>query len=146
MVDKASISRYHSKEIVQGERRELSIETFLDSLKYDANGLVTAVVQDYENNEVLMVAFMNREAVRRTLESGRTCFWSRSRQQFWVKGETSGHIQVVKGVYVDCDKDALLVKVEQTGAACHENYRSCFFRLVDADGNETVVSERLTDS
>lgn len=122
------------------------MDTFLDSLKYDANGLVTAVVQDHENNEILMVAFMNREAVKRTLESGRTCFWSRSRQKFWVKGETSGHVQVVKGVYVDCDKDALVVKVEQTGAACHEGYRTCFFRQVDSQADETVVGEKLTGS
>ena len=121
----------------------MSMDTFLDSLKFDANGLLTAVVQDHKNNEVLMVAFMNREAVKRTLESGRTCFWSRSRQQYWVKGETSGHVQAVKGVYVDCDKDALVVKVEQTGAACHENYRSCFFRQVAPDGTETVVGEKM---
>lgn len=123
----------------------MSIDTFLDSLKYDANGLVTAVVQDHTNDQVLMVAFMNREAVRRTLESGRTCFWSRSRQKYWVKGETSGHTQEVKGVYVDCDKDCLLVKVEQTGAACHENYRSCFFRLLADDGSETVIMEKMVE-
>jgi len=128
------------------ETRALNMETFLDSLKYDANGLITAVVQDHENSEILMVAFMNREAVRRTLESGRTCFWSRSRQKYWVKGETSGHVQTVKGVFVDCDKDALVVRVEQTGAACHEGYRSCFFRQVDDQGGETIVGEKLTES
>jgi phosphoribosyl-AMP cyclohydrolase len=124
----------------------LSIDGFLDSLKYDSDGLVVAIVQDHENGEVLMVAYMNREAVRRTLESGRTCFWSRSRQNYWVKGETSGHIQAVRGVYVDCDKDALLVKVEQTGAACHEGYRTCFFREVDCEGNESVIGRKLTES
>jgi len=123
----------------------LSIDAFLDSLKYDANGLVTAVVQDHANGEVLMVGHMNREAVRRTLTSGRTCFWSRSRQKFWVKGETSGHFQAVKSVYVDCDKDCLLVKVDQTDAACHEGYRSCFFREVDSNGVEAVIAEQLTD-
>lgn len=128
------------------ETRALNMETFLDSLKYDANGLITAVVQDHENSEILMVAFMNREAVRRTLESGRTCFWSRSRRKYWVKGETSGHVQTVKGVFVDCDKDALVVRVEQTGAACHEGYRSCFFRQVDDQGGETIVGEKLTES
>lgn len=124
----------------------MSIDTFLDSLKYDADGLIAAVVQDDADNQVLMVAYMNREAVRRTLTSGRTCFWSRSRQQFWVKGETSGNVQVVKSVRVDCDKDCLLVRVEQTGAACHEGYRTCFFREVDPQGGEAVIEERLSES
>ena len=120
----------------------MTIDSFLDSLKYDQNGLVTAIVQDHKNDQVLMVAHMDREAVRRTLTSGRTCFWSRSRQTYWVKGETSGNTQDVKAVYVDCDKDVLLVKVDQKGAACHEGYRTCFFREVDAEGNETVVGEK----
>lgn len=124
----------------------MSIDSFVDSLKYDKDGLVPAVVQDSENGQVLMVAYMNRESVQRTLTTGRTCFWSRSRQKFWVKGETSGNVQVVKSVAVDCDKDCLLVKIDQTGAACHEGYRSCFFREVDAEGNETVVGEKLSDS
>lgn len=122
------------------------MEEFLDSLKYDENGLIPAVVQDYQNNDVLMVAYMNREAVKRTLTTGRTCFWSRSRQKFWVKGESSGNVQVVKGVYIDCDKDCFVVKVEQTGAACHEGYRSCFFREIDSEGNETIIGEKLTES
>lgn len=122
------------------------LDDFLNSLKYDDNGLITAVVQDYANGDVLMVAYMNREAVARTLTSGRTCFWSRSRRKYWVKGETSGNIQVVKAVYVDCDKDCLVVKVDQTGAACHEGYRTCFFREVDSDGNETVIRERLSEA
>ena len=122
------------------------MEQFLDSLRYDEAGLVPAVVQDNENGEVLMVGYMNREAVKRTLASGKTCFWSRSRQEYWVKGETSGNVQAVKGVYVDCDKDCLLVKVEQTGAACHVGYRSCFFREVDSRGVETVVGEKLSES
>lgn len=122
------------------------LDDFLNSLKYDDNGLITAVVQDYANGDVLMVAYMNREAVARTLTSGRTCFWSRSRRKYWVKGETSGNIQVVKAVYVDCDKDCLVVKVDQTGAACHEGYRTCFFREVDSNGNETVIRERLSEA
>jgi len=122
------------------------LESFVDSLKYDDNGLITAVVQDHENGDVLMVAYMNREAVSRTLTSGRTCFWSRSRQKFWVKGETSGNVQVVKGVYFDCDKDCLLVKIEQTGAACHKGYRTCFFRQVDSDGSETTVLDPLSEA
>ena len=114
-------------------------------LKFDANGLIPVVVQDVENEQVLMVAYMNQEAVERTISTGRATYWSRSRQQYWVKGETSGHIQVVKALYVDCDQDCLLVKVEQTGAACHEGYRTCFFRQVSADG-ETLetVGEPLT--
>lgn len=124
----------------------MSIQAFLDSIGYDNNGLVTAVVQDAENGDVLMVGYMNREAVARTLTTGRTTFWSRSRQEYWVKGETSGNVQRVKGVFVDCDKDCLLVKAEQTGAACHEGYRSCFFRAIDADGSETIIAEPLTDA
>ncbi len=121
-------------------------EEFLDSLKYDSNGLVPAVVQDHENGEVLMVGYMNREAVRRTFASGRTCFWSRSHQEYWVKGETSGHVQEVKSVRVDCDRDCLLVKVAQTGAACHTFYRTCFYREVDGDGIEHVVGEKMPDA
>jgi phosphoribosyl-AMP cyclohydrolase len=122
------------------------MDEFLDSLKYDSNGLVPAVVQDYENGDVLMVGYMNREAVKATLTTGRTTFWSRSRQKFWIKGETSGNIQAVKSIYIDCDKDCFLVKVDQKGAACHEGYRSCFFRKVDSEGNEEIVSEKLMES
>ncbi len=114
--------------------------TIPDQLKYDANGLIPAVVQDAENGEVLMVAYMNREAVQKTIETKRATFWSRSRQQFWIKGETSGNIQKVKGLWVDCDADCLLVKVEQTGAACHEGYRTCFFRETSEDG-ETLLTQ-----
>lgn len=99
----------------------------LDQIKYDANGLVPAVVQDAADGQVLMVAYMNREALRRTLESGATCFWSRSRQEYWVKGATSGHTQKVLRVAVDCDRDCILVIVEQKGVACHTGKRSCFF-------------------
>ena len=120
-------------------------DSFLDGLKYDDKGLVTAVVQDAETGQVLMVAFMNREAVRRTLTEGRTCFWSRSRQQYWVKGEKSGHIQRVIEVRVDCDKDCLLIKVDQTGAACHNGYRSCFYRTVSPEGELAVTDERIVD-
>ena len=121
------------------------MDAFLDGLKYDENGLLTAVVQDAETGDVLMVAYMNREAVRRTLTEGRTCFWSRSRQKFWVKGETSGHIQKVREVRVDCDKDCLLIKVEQVGAACHDGYRSCFYRTVSPGGELETADERLVD-
>ena len=118
----------------------------LDQLKFDENGLIPAIIQDFENNEVLMMGYMNREAVRRTLESNRVCFWSRSRQKFWVKGETSGHTQDVRTVAFDCDADTLLIKVEQKGGACHEGYRSCFFREVSPDGNSTrIVGKKVFD-
>jgi phosphoribosyl-AMP cyclohydrolase len=99
-------------------------------LKFDDKGLIPAIVQDYANNEVLMVAYMNAEAVRRTIKLGKTCFWSRSRKEYWVKGMTSGHFQFVKSIAYDCDLDALLIKVRQVGAACHTGNRSCFYRKV----------------
>lgn len=110
----------------------------LSDLKYNSDGLIPAIVQDHATGEVLMMAWMNAEALRRTLETKRATYWSRSRQSFWVKGETSGHVQVVKSVSVDCDLDTLLLKVEQTGAACHENYRSCFFRDLNSAGELAV--------
>jgi phosphoribosyl-AMP cyclohydrolase len=106
----------------------------IQGLKYDTNGLIPAVIQDVENGEVLMVAYMNEESLRRTIETGLCTYWSRSRQQFWVKGETSGHLQKVRRISVDCDQDALLIQVEQVGVACHEGYRSCFFRDLTSDG------------
>ncbi len=109
--------------------------------------MIPAVVQDASNNEVLMVAYMNLAAVEHTISTGRATFWSRSRQKFWIKGETSGNIQVVKELFVDCDQDCLLVKVEQTGAACHEGYRSCFFRQVTDSGDTLeIIGEKLTES
>ena len=118
----------------------------LNQLKLDQDGLIPAIIQDDENKEVLMVGYMNREAVRKTLESGRVCFWSRSRQEYWIKGETSGHTQNVRTVAFDCDGDALLIKVEQKGGACHTGYRSCFFREVSPDGNSTrIVGDKVFD-
>jgi len=109
-----------------------------DQLKYNADGLIPAIVQDHASGEVLMMAWMNPEALKRTLETKKATYWSRSRQSFWVKGETSGHVQKVHSVSIDCDLDTILLKVEQTGAACHENYRSCFFRDVAEDGSLSV--------
>ena len=106
----------------------------LDAVKFDAAGLVPAVVQDAADGQILMVAYMNREALRRTLASGATCFWSRSRQEYWVKGATSGNTQKVVRVAVDCDSDCILVTIEQKGVACHTGKRSCFYREVGADG------------
>jgi len=114
-------------------------------LKFDDKGLLPAVVQDAENGQVLMVGYMNAEAVRRTLESGRTCFFSRSRQTYWVKGETSGNIQEVVEVRTDCDRDCLLVTVRQTGAACHLGFRSCFSHKVTPESIETV-EERISEA
>jgi phosphoribosyl-AMP cyclohydrolase len=118
------------------------MNSVLDGLKYNSDGLIPAIVQDHENGQVLMMAWMNRESIVQTLESGLVTYWSRSRHEFWVKGKTSGHYQHLKRMMVDCDQDALLVEVEQIGAACHENYRSCFFRDVTPDGL-TVNSEPL---
>lgn len=108
------------------------------SLRYDVAGLISAVAQDADSGEVLMVAWMNAEAVTRTLESGRVTYWSRSRQAFWVKGETSGHVQELVDFRVDCDRDCLLLLVRQTGPACHTNRRSCFFTAV-RDGSEVEL-------
>lgn len=100
-------------------------------LKYDAQGLIPAVIQDAEDGRVLMVAYMNAESLKMTVESGYTHFWSRSRQKFWKKGETSGHVQRVKEILYDCDGDCLLVRVDQTGVACHTGEPTCFFRSIE---------------
>jgi phosphoribosyl-AMP cyclohydrolase len=97
-------------------------------ISYDKKGLIPAVIQDYKTSEVLMVAFMNKASLSKTIKDGLTCFWSRSRQKFWTKGETSGHFQKVKNIFYDCDKDCLLIKVKQLGPACHTGNRSCFYR------------------
>ena len=102
----------------------------LASLKFDQQGLIPTIVQDYKNKEVLMLAYMNKESLRRTLKLGKTCFWSRSRKEYWVKGLTSGHFQFVKSVAYDCDLDALLICVRQVGKACHTGNRSCFYRKI----------------
>jgi phosphoribosyl-AMP cyclohydrolase len=102
----------------------------LDELRFDDRGLIPAVVQDADNGDVLMVAWMNRDSLEATLEERRTVFWSRSRQELWRKGATSGHVQHVEELRADCDGDTLLVRVHQVGAACHTGERSCFFRSV----------------
>lgn len=115
--------------------------TAYDNLKFNAEGLIPAIVQDASNGRVLMMAWMNRASLEATVSTGKTHFWSRSRQKFWVKGETSGHVQTVKDIAFDCDGDTLLIQVEQIGSACHEGYRSCFFRSLSADGAQTRVTE-----
>lgn len=100
------------------------------NLKFDRKGLIPAIIQDCKSGAVLMLAYMNRESLRRTLKLGKACFWSRSRKVYWVKGETSGCYQYVKSIAYDCDLDALLIKVRQVGAACHTGNRSCFYRKI----------------
>lgn len=112
------------------------------TLKYNEAGLVPAIAQDHTSGEVLMMAWMNQQAVERTLETGRVTYWSRSRQSFWIKGETSGHVQELVDFRFDCDSDCLLVLVNQTGAACHTNRRSCFYRAV-RDGNVTELMKPM---
>jgi phosphoribosyl-AMP cyclohydrolase len=107
-------------------------------LKRDADGLMAAIAQQYDTGEVLMLAWMDDEALHRTLTTGRCTYWSRSRQEYWVKGETSGHLQFVKSVALDCDGDAILVKVDQVGAACHTGDRTCF----DSAVLDAAVGER----
>jgi len=102
----------------------------LSSLKFDQKGLIPAIIQDYKNDEVLMLAYMNKESLGRTLKLGKTCFWSRSRKEYWVKGLTSGHFQFVKSIAYDCDLDTLLIRVRQVGKACHTGMRSCFYRKI----------------
>ena len=116
----------------------------LDAIKYDENGLVPVVIQDCENNEVLMVAYMNRESLKTTIETGKTHFWSRSRKKYWMKGETSGHTQEVKELFIDCDADCVLIKVQQNVAACHTGYRSCFYQKWEGAGF-TVACEKVFD-
>jgi phosphoribosyl-AMP cyclohydrolase len=111
------------------------------ALRRDPDGLVAAVVQQHDTREVLMVAWMDDEALRRTLTTGRATYWSRSRQEYWVKGETSGNRQWVREVRLDCDGDALLVLVDQEGAACHTGARNCFFRVLPAVAGERPAAE-----
>src|SRR4029079_10119759 len=116
------------------------------TLKFDANGLIPAIVQDATTNEVLMMAWMNKEALDKTIATGKTHFFSRSRNKLWLKGESSGHVQHVRSIAVDCDADVLLVKVEQVGAACHEGYESCFFREHQPGAAEwKVVGNKVFD-
>ncbi|MCI8342415.1 MAG: phosphoribosyl-AMP cyclohydrolase [Firmicutes bacterium] len=106
---------------------------FIDELKFDEKGLIPVVTQDFENNQVLMLAYANREAVEMTVEKGTVHYFSRSRNELWHKGETSGHFQHVKEMFYDCDADALLIKVIQDGAACHTGKRSCFYRNIKGE-------------
>lgn len=118
----------------------------LDDIKFDEKGLVPVITQDAETGDVLMFAWMNRESLEKTIDTGLMTYWSRSRKKLWVKGETSGNVQKVRDIRVDCDGDCILARVTQRGdrAACHEGYRSCFFRAYDTDTGEfTVVAGRI---
>ena len=110
--------------------------------KYDKNGLMPAVIQDYKTGDVLMLAYVNRTAIRKMLKIKKTCFYSRSRRTYWVKGESSGHIQEIKKISTDCDRDTLLVKVKQKGGACHLGYRSCFVHVLNGKGNLKRVDQK----
>ncbi len=102
----------------------------LAQLTYNADGLIPAIIQEHQTGKILMMAWMNETSLRRSLETGRTHFWSRSRRQYWMKGETSGHIQTIRQIAYDCDGDTLLIQVTQQGGACHKGYHSCFFRAI----------------
>ena len=112
-----------------------TLKKFLDGIQWDADGLAPCVAQDAEDGAVLMVAYMNRASLARTLKEGKACYWSRSRGKFWLKGEESGNFQIVKEVRVDCDMDCVLLRIRQIGgAACHTGMRSCFYRAADKSG------------
>jgi phosphoribosyl-AMP cyclohydrolase len=117
----------------------------LDDIKFDKNGLVPAIVQESETGEVLMLAYMNREAIELTLRTGRTHFYSRSRKELWTKGEISGNIQSVDEVFTDCDCDTILIRVRQKGAACHEGYRSCFYRKLEDGSAWKIIGSPMFD-
>lgn len=119
--------------------------SLIGQLKFDENGLVAAVARDAETGEVLMLAWMNAEAVAKTVETGKVHYWSRSRRALWMKGESSGHVQTVRSIRVDCDGDALLVDVEQEGAACHTGHRSCFHTVWD-EGGSRAEGEKAVDA
>ena len=129
---------------MNGKTKLRTAVNFYDQLKFNPDGLIPAIIQVQTTGRVLMMAWMNRASLEKTIETGQTHFWSRSRQKFWRKGETSGHTQTVKHIAFDCDGDTLLIQVEQIGAACHEGYKSCFFRSVeDQGGSFRVTGQRL---
>ena len=122
----------------------MSSDDFVASIKFDTDGLVPAIAQQHDSGEVLMMAWMNTDAILETLETGRVCYWSRSRQSLWRKGESSGQVQVLKEMQIDCDGDTLLLKVDQSGVACHTGRRSCFYRAM-RDGALVTIAEQLVD-
>ena len=121
------------------------LEETVKGLKYGADGLIPAVIVDAASKAVLMVAYMDETALLRTIRTGKTHFWSRSRREYWMKGESSGHTQEVKAIYTDCDGDTIVIEAIQNGAACHEGYFSCFYRRLNAGGGWDVVAEKVFD-
>lgn len=111
------------------------------TLKYNEQGLIPAIAQDHETGEILMMAWMNAESLMRTLESGQVTYWSRSRQEFWAKGATSGHVQTLKGMRIDCDRDCIVMQVVQIGAACHTGRRSCFYTGITTKSEIDLIPE-----
>ena len=124
------------------ERNLVKLSEALSTLKYNNDGLIPAIAQQYDSGEVLMMAWMNQASVEETLKTNRVCYWSRSRQAYWRKGESSGQVQMLKELRIDCDADTLLVKVDQTGPACHTGRRQCFYKVVEGD-NVVIDSEPL---
>lgn len=122
----------------------MNYDEIVREIKFDGNGLVPAIAQQHDSGEILMMAWMNAESVIETLDTGRVCYWSRSRQSLWRKGETSGQVQELKEFQIDCDGDTLLLKVDQTGVACHTGRRSCFYRSVH-DESLVINAEQLVD-
>ncbi len=118
--------------------------TVLDEIRYDANGLVPAIAQQHDTGEVLMMAWMNRDSLAETLATGRVCYWSRSRNTLWRKGETSGQVQDLVELRLDCDADTILLLVDQTGVACHTGHRSCFYRAVQDESLVTIADPMVT--
>ena len=123
--------------------KEEKLQEMIDGLKFGSDGLIPAVCIDAETKQVLMVAYMNAASLGDTIKTGKTHFWSRSRQKYWMKGESSGHTQEVKAIYTDCDKDTLVVEVKQNGAACHNGYFSCFYRKLNENCEWDIVAEKL---
>lgn len=118
---------------------------FLKELKFTSDGLIPAIIQEKGTGLVLMMAWMNQDSLLKTIETRKTWFWSRSRKKYWMKGESSGHVQKVQRIAYDCDGDVLLIEVEQEGAACHEGFKSCFFRDIGFDGQVQKNSKPLVD-
>ena len=118
--------------------------SIVETLKFNSDGLIPAIAQQHDSKEMLMMAWMNKESIEETLETGRVCYWSRSRQAFWRKGESSGQVQMLKEFRVDCDGDTLLLLVDQTGPACHTGRRSCFYQVAE-NGTLKIDSDPLID-
>jgi len=130
--------------MMQKQTEGTAMDFDTSTLNFNEAGLIPAIAQDATTGEVLMMAWMNAQAVTQTLETGRVTYWSRSRQSFWIKDDTSGHVQELVELRIDCDRDCLLVKVHQTGAACHTGRRSCFYTLVE-DGAERITLDVMDD-